>query len=83
MENYWLIAKSITQAQRMESILRDKGYRCRYFRAPAAISKGGCSYAVAVDHADLAKITSVLDSAQLYPLQFFRRNENGWEEAEP
>lgn len=82
MEHYLLIARSITQAQRMERLLQNSGYRCRYFRAPTALSESGCNYAVAADSKSLSEINFILNSADLQPLQIYRRNEDKWEAVE-
>ena len=79
MEHYLLIARSITQAQRMERVLQSSGYRCRYFRAPTALSESGCSYAVVTDSEDLSKIEFILNPAHLQPLQVYRKNGENWE----
>lgn len=81
MEHYLLIARSVTQAQRMEQVLLGNGYRSRYFRAPAALSESGCSYAVTADSEGIDEIKFILDSAQLRPLRIYRRTESGWEAA--
>ena len=81
MEHYLLIARSITQAQRMERVLQSSGYRCRYFRAPTVLSESGCSYAVAVYSESLSEIELILNSAHLQPLQVYRRSGEEWEAA--
>ena len=82
MEHYLLIARSITQAQRMERVLQSSGYRCRYFRAPTELSESGCSYAVTTDSEGLSEIDAILSSAHLQPLQAYRRSGEEWEAAE-
>ena len=41
MEQYWIIARSVTYAQRMEKALAGAGIRTRIFRAPRELSDRG------------------------------------------
>ena len=49
MEQYLIIARSVTHAQRMERELRRLGIRAAVFHAPLELTAGrGCAYALAV-----------------------------------
>ena len=47
MNEILFIARSVTHAQRMVRALEQCGIRSVLFRAPAGLTGGGCSYAVA------------------------------------
>ncbi|WP_312636457.1 DUF3343 domain-containing protein [Oscillibacter sp.] len=71
MEQYWMIARSVTYAQRMERILMAAGIRTRIFRAPRDLSNLGCAYAVEVTGGALRPALSILRSAGLYPAKLY------------
>lgn len=48
MEYVIIIARSVTQAQRMMRILEDCGVWAIIFRAPVDLTELGCSYAVKI-----------------------------------
>ena len=43
MEHYLILARSITYAQRMQSVLTRAGIRCQVFRAPRELTSLGCA----------------------------------------
>ncbi|WP_369282272.1 DUF3343 domain-containing protein [Oscillibacter sp. GMB15532] len=71
MEQYWMIARSVTYAQRMERMLMAAGIRTRIFRAPRELSNMGCAYAVEVTGGALRSALSILRSAGLYPAKLY------------
>ncbi len=78
--DYLVLARSITQAQRMARILAEEGMHCRWFRAPTAISDQGCAYAVRVTAQQLQTAVVRLEEAGLPPRHIYRRDEDGYEE---
>ena len=81
MENYLIIARSVTYAQRMQNVLGRAGIRCRIFRAPRDLTDLGCAYAVQIQAADLSR---ALHRASLDPVQIFMTQQKGlYREVEP
>ena len=60
MEQYWIIARSVTYAQRMEKALAGAGIRTRIFRAPRELSDRGCAYAVELSGGALRPALAIL-----------------------
>lgn len=71
MEKYWIIARSVTYAQRMEKTLAAAGIRTRIFRAPRELSDRGCAYAVEVSGGALRPALASLRGAGLEPLKTY------------
>ena len=46
METYFILARSVTYAQRMQHSLERAGVRCRISRAPREMTDQGCAYVV-------------------------------------
>ena len=70
MEQYWIIARSVTYAQRMERVLATAGIRTRIFRAPRELSNLGCAYAVELT-GGVNPALAILRSAGLYPAKLY------------
>ena len=84
MENYLIIARSVTYAQRMQNVLGWAGIRCRIFRAPRDLTDLGCAYAVQIQAADLSRALTTLHRASLDPVQIFMTQQKGlYREVEP
>ena len=84
MENYLIIARSVTYAQRMQNVLSRAGVRCRIFRAPRDLTDLGCAYAVQIQAADLSRALTTLHRASLDPVQVFMTQQRGlYREVEP
>lgn len=71
MERYWIIARSVTNAQRMEKKLTAAGIRTRIFRAPRELSNLGCAYAVELTGEVLHPALAILRGAGLYPVKLY------------
>lgn len=71
MEQYWIIARSVTYAQRMERALATAGIRTRIFRAPRELSNLGCAYAVELTGGVLHPALAILRSTGLYPAKLY------------
>ena len=60
MDHYLIIARSVTDAQRLQRVLARAGIRCQIFRAPRELTELGCAYAVRVAVSDLtAALTTI------------------------
>ena len=71
MERYWIIARSVTYAQRMEMVLARAGIRTRIFRAPRELSDRGCAYAVELTDGALRPALALLRGAGLEPMKLY------------
>ena len=80
MEQYWMIARSVTYAQRMEKTLMAAGIRTRIFRAPRELSNLGCAYAMEVTGGTLRRALSILRAAGLYPVKLYLRQQGKYVE---
>lgn len=76
-----MIARSVTYAQQMQSILSGRGIRCQIFRAPRELSDRGCAYAVRVPEDQIAPAAAVLRAAHLMPVRIYLTQNNGYREA--
>ena len=84
MENYLIIARSVTYAQRMHNALSRAGVRCRIFRAPRDLTDLGCAYAVQIQSSDISRALTTLHRASLDPVQIFMTQQKGlYREVEP
>ena len=71
MEQYLILARSVTYAQRMQRALVQAGIRCRIARAPRDVTDLGCAYAVQIAVPDLTPALLALRRASLDPVQIF------------
>ena len=71
MEQYFILARSVTYAQRMKRVLDRTGSRCQIFRAPRELAGTGCAYTVRVTASDLTPALIALHRESLDPVQIF------------
>lgn len=77
MEYYWLIARSITHAQRLEEALKREGISATSVKAPAGLTEKGCAYALKIQPRRFRAAMAALQSAELKPYQIFYHSETG------
>ena len=64
LEQYLIIARSVTHAQRMERELRRAGLRVGVFPAPLELTAGrGCAYALSVPPAAIRAVREAISSS--------------------
>ena len=81
LEQYLIIARSVTHAQRMERELRRLGIRAAVFHAPLELTAGrGCAYALAVAPAAIRAALQAIDGMRLRPAAIFFQDGNGYRE---
>ena len=71
VEQYLIIARSVTYAQRMQRALGRAGIPCRIFRAPRELSAQGCAYAVQIRGGDLSRALIVIHRESLDPVSVY------------
>ena len=75
---YCLITfKSVTPAQRGESVLRRIGIACSIQRTPKWMEEQGCGYSLRLRQADVAKGVAQLRSQNVAFRKVYLRRENG------
>ena len=82
MEQYLIIARSVTYAQRMQMALDRAGIRCQIFRAPRELTTLGCAYAVQLQAGELSRALPVLHRAFLDPVQIYVSQSGFYREVE-
>lgn len=81
MEHYLIIARSITQAQRIEATLERVGIHAQIFRASGELTNLGCAYAVQIPEASLSAALNAMHQAKLNPIKIYLSGANGYREA--
>ena len=82
MEYVIIIARSVTQAQRMMRKLEDCGIWAKIFRAPVGLTEFGCSYAVKIRREKLWQAMDCLHRSGLTPLSVHEKTESGYREVQ-
>lgn len=83
MEQYFILARSITIAQRMQRTLDRAGIAGRVFRAPRDLTNLGCAYVLRLKPQDLRQALAVLHTAGLDPVQIFLYQQGLFREVTP
>ena len=81
MEHYLIIARSITQAQRFDSTLKQAGIHSRIFRAPRDLIDLGCAYSVQIPEPTLPQALTTLHQANMSPVKIYLTREGSYQEA--
>ena len=76
MNDYLMVFRSLTYAQRAGSLLSGRGFRVAVVRTPADIWKEGCGWSVRLRGADIKAAIELLRPVNLMPKRAFRL-ENG------
>lgn len=77
MNDYLIICRSITHAQRISRVLQRAGIFHQVFRVPAGLSQNGCGYAVSV-RPEVLKVSLQTLRQNDIPFQtVFARDETG------
>ena len=77
MQNYLLLCRSITHAQRMSMALERVGVRGRITRPPIGLTAKGCAYAVVVGASHYERAMRELTAAQILPERVLYAPEDG------
>lgn len=75
-----MVARSITQAQRMQKTLAQVGIWSRIIRGPREITGLGCGYTVQLRETDLALALERLDRQGLRPNRAYLYRQGRYEE---
>ena len=77
MENYLLICRSLTYAQRTAKALERSGISSMVIRIPSALAKEGCGYCVRISAKRLSQTLITLKKAELSPLKIYASMDDG------
>ena len=80
MEQYLILARAITYAQRMQSVLGRVGLRCQISRAPRDLTDLCCAYILRLETNEIGGVMALLQREGLEPVSVFRK---GQEEVAP
>lgn len=80
MEEYLILARSVTYAQRMQKALGRAGVRSGIFRAQRELTELGCAYVVRIGPQDLRTALTVLEREGLGPLRVYGRQGGAFRE---
>lgn len=69
--------RSVTPAQRGESVLRRAGIECSVQRTPRWMEEQGCGYSLRVRHADVPFSVELLRDKEVPFRKVYLRRENG------
>lgn len=83
MEQYLILARSVTYAQRMQRALVQAGIRCHIARAPRDVTDLGCAYVVSLGYGDLVSALTILRKEGIGPLRVFSPQRDGYREVLP
>ena len=73
MDDYLILARSVTYAQRMQKTLSRAGVRSQIYRAPRYLTDLGCAYVVRIGPQDLRLALPALNREGLDPLRIYGR----------
>lgn len=82
MSYYYVIARSITHAQRMERLLRWAGISCWIARAPLELTGRGCAYAVQIREKDLPAAIQRIRGAGFGSVRIYQKKDGKFSEVQ-
>lgn len=82
MEQYVILARSVTYAQRMQKLLGQAGIRCQIFRAPRDLTDLGCAYILRLDEKNVAQALVILRQEGFSPIRLFLSSHGGYREVQ-
>ena len=80
MDDYLILARSVTYAQRMQKTLSRAGIRNQIYRAPRDLTDLGCAYVVRIGPQDLHLALPALNREGVGPLRVYGRQGTAFRE---
>ena len=77
MNVYYITFRSVTPAQRGESLLRKHGFRCAMQRTPRWMQENGCGYCLNLGTDRIREVMALLEGADLPYRKIYRLNRAG------
>ena len=82
MEQYVILARSVTYAQRMQKLLGQAGIRCQISRAPRDLTDLVCAYILRLDEKNVAQALTILRLEGFDPLRLFLSSQGRYREVQ-
>ena len=80
MEYYFILARSVTHAQRIQRVLIKAGVRCQIDRAPRDITEQGCAYTVRLPRGELTTALVALGRERMDPVRIYLYQSGAYRE---
>ncbi len=80
MDNIWLTARSLTEAQKMRFLLERHRIPAAVQRARGAAAAKGCGYMVGVKKGAMEQVKMILRSGGIFPRKVFSEEAGRWQE---
>ena len=77
MKFYYITFRSVTHAQRGESILKQRGIRCTLQRTPRWMEEQGCGYSLRLQTRQISEAVKLLRQEQIPMRKLYRQNGDG------
>lgn len=77
MKFYYITFRSVTHAQRGESILKQRGIRCTLQRTPRWMEEQGCGYSLRLQTRQISEAVKLLRQEQIPMRKVYRQNGDG------
>ena len=77
MSVYFITFRSVTPAQRGESLLRKNGFRCSLQRTPKWMQENGCGYCLRLNTDRIGEAAGVLERAGVSYRKIYRQDMEG------
>ena len=77
MKHFFVTFRSVTYAQRGESLLKQAGIRCELQRTPRRLEEQGCGYGLRLRARDLPQALELMKQKQVQYRKVYVQHENG------
>ena len=77
MDMYFITFRSVTPAQRGESLLRKSGFRCAIQRTPRWMQENGCGYCLRLATDRIGEAVRLLERATVPFRKVYRQDSEG------
>ena len=77
MSVFYITFRSVTPAQRGESLLRKHGFRCSIQRTPQRLQENGCGYCLRLVTDRVGEAVGLLDRENLAYRKVYRLDDKG------
>ena len=82
MEQYVILARSVTYAQRMQKLLGQAGIYSQISRAPRELTDLGCAYILRLDALSIQQAVVILRLEGFDPLRLFLSSQGRYREVQ-
>lgn len=75
MDKVIIVCKSVTHAQKIQSLIKQASFWCGVDRTPRKISDKKCSYSITANFCDYERIRVVLDVYKVKDVVYFKYSD--------